>query len=146
MGIFKKTKPKADAPSTQIPQQEPDPWYSKLLKRPHAESETFNARSFPFDELYPRWKGPEFNADIMNAGSGVIFAKTHHVKGKAEKHRDNFKDFDFAFCLEWTDRTVDGVKYRDRCYNEFTVKSQGCIEHRKVQYKEGCNQVFERMI
>ena len=32
----------------------------------------------------------------------------------------------FAHCLEWADRSVDGVTVRDRCYNMFQLRAYIC--------------------
>ncbi|KAJ4309669.1 hypothetical protein N0V94_008819 [Neodidymelliopsis sp. IMI 364377] len=119
------------------------PIYQRLLKCEHADDETITAQSFPFDELYPRWRGDEFNPDFMNAATGVVFSKAHHVKGKAQKQRRNFANFEFAFCLNWMLRNIDGKPVWDRCYNTFTVKSGGCMIHPKTQFRDGPNKIFE---
>ncbi|KAF2627647.1 hypothetical protein BU25DRAFT_410788 [Macroventuria anomochaeta] len=144
---FKKFKPKADKPDEVTPQQAPPELFHKqILKREHADHEEFDAKSFPFDELIPRWKGGQFDPHLMNAATGQTFTNKHHVKGEGAKKRSSFENFEFAFCLEWINRTVDGVTFRDRCYNQFTVKSNGCTTHSKVEFKHGPNQVYQRMI
>ncbi|KAF3002485.1 hypothetical protein E8E13_005754 [Curvularia kusanoi] len=122
--------------------QQPEPYYRQILKRDHADHEQFDAKSFPFEELIPRWKGEQFDAHFMNAATGRVFTNKHHTKGEGTKKRSNFEAFDFAFCLEWTNRNVNGTILRDRCYNQFTVKSGGCCEHPKCEFKEGPNMVY----
>lgn len=127
-------------------QPSPEPYHKQILKRDHADDESFNAKSFPFDELYPKWKGDEFDPHFMNAATGRKFNNMHHTKGEGLKTRKNFERFDFAFCLEWKYRTVKGITFRDRCYNEFSLKSQGCCDHPKAVFKEGPNMVFYCMM
>jgi hypothetical protein len=124
---------------------EAEPYYKQILKRDHADDEEFDAKSFPFEELIPRWKGDEFDPHFINTGTGQTFAKQHHKKGEGLKKRTNFECFDFCFCLEWKYRTVNGVLLRDRCYNEFLLKSPGCSTHSKTTFKEGPNMVYHRL-
>lgn len=124
----------------------PTPIHQKILKREHAPHELFEFSSFPFDEIIPNWKGEAFDAHFMNAATGRTFKNRHHVKGEGTKKRSDFERFEFAFCLEWIDRIVDGVTLRDRCYNQFTVKSNGCIDHPRTEYKDGPNRVYYKLI
>jgi hypothetical protein len=125
------------------------PYYKPILKRNHAEHEQFNAKSFPFDELIPRWKGDKFDPNFMNAGTGRPFTKIHHIKGEGPKKRVDLERFSSAFCLEFIDRIIDpitGETVRDRCYNMFNLKSPGCYDHPKATYKEGSNRVYYSMV
>lgn len=134
-----------NAKAAQITTQQvamPQPWHSRLLKREHADDEVIDAKSFPFDELIPHWKGDDFNPNFKNAATAVVLAKTHQVKGEHERTKNSFKDFVFAFCLQ-------PVKHNgvwDRCFNSFTVKSPGCCFHPKLLYKDGPNLVCTLMI
>lgn len=138
----KKLDPKADDVAT----SQPVPYYKQILKRNHADHEQFDAKSFPFEELIPRWKGEGFDPNFINAATGRTFGSNHHLKGEGLKKRTSFERFGFGFCLEWKDRTVDGVTFRDRCYNEFAIKSPGCCDHSKTAFKEGPNMVYYRLM
>lgn len=140
----RKFRAKADPPVSKT--ETPRPYYQQILKRQHADDEQFYAKSFPFSELIPNWKGEQFDAHLMNAATGRTFKNKHHVKGEGAKKRSDFERFEFAFCLEWIDRTVDAVTFRDRCYNQFTVKSGGCMDHPKTEYKDGPNRVYYSLI
>ena len=119
------------------------PYCKPILKRVHADHEQFAAKSFPFDELIPRWKGSTFDPNFMNAGTGRGFVKAHHIKGEGPKKRVNFERFEVVFCLKWVDRLdANGVMVRDRCYNMFTLKSPGCHDHPKAAFKDGPNKVY----
>jgi hypothetical protein len=117
----------------------PIPYFKRILKRDHADHEQFTAKSFPFEELIPLWKGEKFDPHLINAATEQTFSKGHHAKGEGVKKRANFERFEYAFCLEWKGRTIKGVTFRDRCYNEFDVKSNGCHDHPKTEFKEGPN-------
>lgn len=124
----------------------PKPFHEQILRRIHPDHEQFDAKSFPFDELIPRWKGEQFDPHLMNAATGRSFHNKHHTKGEGAKKRGNFERFDFGFCLEWIDRTLDEVTFRDRCYNQFTIKSQGCYTHPRTEFREGPNMVYYRLL
>ncbi|KAJ4988132.1 hypothetical protein SVAN01_06384 [Stagonosporopsis vannaccii] len=149
MGGIKSRKPKAktdqhDEVTSQLAQSQP--FHQQILKREHADHEVFVTKSFPFDELVPNWKGDLFDPHFMNAATRQTFMNKHHVKGEGVKKRSDFERLEFGFCLEWIDRNMSGAVVRDRCYNQFTVKSQGCSNHPKAVYKDGPNAVYYRML
>ncbi|KAF2853508.1 hypothetical protein T440DRAFT_547708 [Plenodomus tracheiphilus IPT5] len=107
----------------------------------HEDDDTISIDNL-FSEITPFWKGSSFNPNIMNAGTGRLFAKSHHVKGKAAKSKEDFKNGTFGFCLEWINLEINGTIHRVRCLNQFTVKSQQCYDHPKVVFKDGPNRIY----
>jgi hypothetical protein len=108
----------------------------------HADDDPIFASKFPFAEIIPDWAN--FDPNTKNPAIGSSFASPHHGLSGARTVRD-FTKFESACCLEWIDKEVDGVKYRVRCMNVFTVDSAQCTIHRKALYKDGPNAVYEKM-
>jgi hypothetical protein len=106
----------------------------------HADDEPIYPAKFPFAELIPGWDN--FDVNTMNPALNKSFTLGHHVPGRHGKKRKDFENFVFAICLEWVQGS-DG-QWR-RCYNQFTVDSDQCTTHRKVQYKDGPNQIWRHM-
>jgi hypothetical protein len=106
----------------------------------HADDEPIYPSRFPFAELIPGWDN--FDPNTKNPALNKNFASGHHAPGGTGKKRRDFENFTLAVCLEWK-QDSEG-KWR-RCYNQFTVDSDQCTTHPKVQYKDGPNKVYKIM-
>jgi hypothetical protein len=90
------------------------------------------ARAMPL--LYgPNYDGPNFNPLLANVRTGAFMMKPHHCthndKNGHKMNRKCISDLHQAYCIEFMDVIVDGVKYRVRCGARYKVVSGGCATH-----------------
>ncbi|EFQ95879.1 hypothetical protein PTT_04440 [Pyrenophora teres f. teres 0-1] len=102
-----------------------------------------------FNDLLSRtcrvWTDGNFDPNTMNGRTGSAFSNGHHDPDGGAKTRRAFSNGKFSFCLEWISVNFDGKSYRVRCQNQFTVRSNQCISHPKVVYKDGPNRVLNML-
>jgi hypothetical protein len=89
----------------------------------HEDKEQITLANDLFDAVVPIWKGLGSNPNAMNGGTGKLFHSSHHVKGGAAKSKRDFQQLTLAFCLEFIWIPHEGQKYRVRCLNQFSMKS-----------------------
>jgi hypothetical protein len=106
------------------------------------DDEEITPGKFPFVEIFPAFKGAQFDPDIMNIFTGRIMSNSHHMKGEGAKSKRDFQKFKACFCLEWIPVYIDALPYWVRCGNMFNLFSQGCIVHSRSQYKDGPNRIY----
>lgn len=112
----------------------------------HEDNEEISRTTFPWLEIFPTLAGhsSQARAHLKNAATGAVFSNSHHVKGQGAKKWKDFEAFECCFCLEWllVQIPANGPWYWVRCGNMFNRKSQQCIVHPKVQYKDGPNKIY----
>lgn len=81
----------------------------------------------------PNYDSVNFNPLFTNIRTGALMMKTHHCtyndKNGHKMTRRCISDFHQAYCVEFVDVVIDGVKYRVRCGARLKVESGGCGTH-----------------
>ncbi|KAF2032911.1 hypothetical protein EK21DRAFT_109362 [Setomelanomma holmii] len=108
----------------------------------HPDEEVIVSPSKLWAVLAPHWAGNKLDANMMNLGTGRRFSSSHHVKGEAEKTKENFKALEYCVCLEWMWIKIGGKMLLGRCLNTYCYKSDGCTEHNRTVYKDGPNSIY----
>ena len=102
-----------------------------FIEPKHADDEPIYKKYFPWKDLIPNWD--KFDPNYKNPVTQSVFGSGHHVPGPGGSGKTNadFEKFIFKFCLEHR-KDDDGNYTKDRCLNQFTIKSAGqCISHTK---------------
>jgi hypothetical protein len=81
----------------------------------------------------PNYDSVNFNPLFTNIRTGALMMKTHHCtyndKNGHKMTRRCISDLHQAYCIEFIDVVIDGVKYRVRCGARLKVESGGCGTH-----------------
>jgi hypothetical protein len=127
------------APEEGVKNQQPG--RKPCQEQDHENDEQIDRYNFPFREVFPVFSSNP-NPNMLNAATGAMFRDSHHVKGEGVKTLKDFRDFKCVFCLEWVKLMIGDLPYWVRCSNQYNLKSPGCTDHPKVQFKDGPNQLY----
>jgi hypothetical protein len=87
-----------------------------------------------------------FDPNTRNGITGKPFNKSHYAAGEGAKTKSSDDDGVYAFCLKHVTYFYKGIPFRCRCEGSMLVDSDPCSKHGKAVYKDGANQVREKLL
>jgi hypothetical protein len=106
--------------------------YPRVDSNQYIEGKKGLVKAMPL--LYgPNYDSVNFTPLLANVRTGALMMKTHHCtygdKNGHKMTRRCITDLHQAYCIEFMDVVVDGVKYRVRCGARLKGESGGCGTH-----------------
>lgn len=97
----------------------------------------------------PNYDSVNFNPLFTNIRTGALMSNVHHCtyndKNGHKMTRRCISDLHQAYCIEFMDVVIDGVKYRVRCGARLKVESGGCGTHRANNMTNSKNLMIKNM-